>query len=698
MRYGVPLSKLSPLCAVDTETTGLNSWTGDRPFMVTFCDEYGKEAAYYWEVDPFTREPKYDQIEIDELRRFFKKQTRTAVMWNAPFDMTMLESAGIPFLQNFEEGMFAMHCVNTLEPSIGLKQCGDKYLGFDKEDQKDLKDAVKKARREAKKKGWKIAKDLEADYWLAMNLCLKYGLNDAKRTMLLWLTLQEWMTEEEVWDSYNKEKKLLPIVLRMQNRGVRIDPKTVKREIKNNAVQEIVWFKRLQEMAPQIDNFNSDAQLRKFIFGSKKEGGLALKPGKLTATGLASVSAKALKDIDHPFLNALFKYRAASDANQNFFRKYRDLAVKDPDLDYWVLHPSFHQVGPVTGRFACRQPNLQNVPNALTTRSREPIQARTPFGPRPGYAWLAADYKQLEVRIFADRSKEDTLLNAILSGRDMHTECANKAWGGLAHINPAALKAAVHSLELDGTSTSGESRELVLETWDRIGYNPKLKTVEAGRMPQGDLRSPEEAAAARWLEAFEGNIVAAEASLHKENSRAKAKMLLFLKVFGGGAKAAADLMGCTFEQARDFLKEYDTAFPRIQEYSKELSKQALKNGFIRDAFGRKLRVPADKAYVCVNYIVQGSAASFIKDRMIAVEEYLEYARSRGADIWQVLTVHDEIIFEIKKMQGRGIPMRHARAISEIMQDHGGHFDVALPLDLEYTEGSWNNKEKIKLAV
>jgi len=168
-----------------------------------------------------------------------------------------------------------------------------------------------------------------------------------------------------------------------------------------------------------------------------------------------------------------------------------------------------------------------------------------------------------------------------------------------------------------------------------------------------------------------------------------------LKIFGGGANSASDLMDCSYEQAFQFLKDYDTAFPRIVKYAKALAKEAVLNGYIVDCFGRKLQVPEDKPYVCVNYKVQGSAASFIKDRMIVVEEYLVHLRLRRTTIQQLLTIHDEIVFEIL-LNKLGVAKRHIRGIVEIMQDHTGHFDVEMPLDLEYTENSWKDKRTINL--
>jgi DNA polymerase I-like protein with 3'-5' exonuclease and polymerase domains len=680
MHTGTPLHELANLCAVDTETTGLNSWKGDRPFMITFYDECGNSGAYFWEVDPFTRKPRYEESELKTLRRFFKQKKRTCVFWNAKFDMLMLASAGIPYLcGNFEEGMYAMHCVNTIEFNYGLKEISTKYLDMGNEDQKDLKRAVVAARRVGKTLGWTLGPAVAADYWMAMDKCLVYGIRDTERTMRMWLELDDWLDEEEVRPSYELEKKLFPVVMRMEQRGVRIDPVQTRREKRRYQAKAYQHLQELRAAAPEITNFNSDAQLRKHLFSPRKKGGgggLGLKPTKLTPTGLASVSMKAIGHIEHPFLQTFFRYGAATKAANDFFGKYMELSVKDEHEDYWVLHCNFQQVGPKTGRFACREPNLQNVPDAEASRSIVPVQARAPFGPRTGYWWIGFDYQQQEIRVFADVAQEPFLLAAIAEGQDIHDASTNRAWGGA--DNPVAVRAAYHALELDGTnSASGSERwVLVQEANEKFAEFEGLERAEA------------------WLASFNYDIIKAEKSVMKKRSRGNAKMLSFLKIYGGGVKAAMDLLRTDYTKAKQVLDDYDAAFPRIAEYSDELIAEAEIHGFIRDRYGRKLRIPPDRPYVCVNYNVQGSSASFVKNRMVALDEYL-YPNVEEFDMHQVLTVHDEVIVEVPIPQDAAeeeVLKERIKTIAGIMQDHGGHFGVPLPLDIELMRNSWTDKE------
>jgi len=338
----------------------------------------------------------------------------------------------------------------------------------------------------------------------------------------------------------------------------------------------------------------------------------------------------------------------------------------------------FNQVGPRTGRFSCRKPNMQNVANALTTRSPMPIQARTPFVPRPGYVWYAIDYSQLEVRIFADVSQEPSMLEALDSGEDLHDVCTNKAWGG--KDNPAAIRAAIHSLEFDGTGDGTKVKKF----WDKEGVALRdIPTME---------QSAKVYLADKWLAEFDYNIVKAEKSISKKTSRAKAKMILFAKLFGGGPNAIKDLLYCDYHEAAEFLRDYDGAFPEIVQYIRDLSEEASGAGYIMDCFGRRIAVDPDTAYRAVNYKVQGSAASLLKQSMRRTHAYLKKTK---LDAHLLLTIHDEIVFEVRKTHAKRNVLQE---LCRIMEDHGGAFGVPTPVEIDKVTESWNVKKKAKIGV
>lgn len=670
--------------ACDTETTGLNSWLGDRPYAFSFCDCEGRKGFIRGRVDPMTREVFIPKPEWRSLANFFSNDSITKVFHHAKFDIRMLESIGVGVRGKVEETIFALHALNNMEPSFKLKRLAKKYVDIDDADEKELRKATAKARLQAKKKGWKIAEKgghgddpIAADYWLAPEPLLKrYAVLDSERTILLWLMAEGVLDEEEVRDTYQKETKLFWITYAMESRGVKIDRDVVDREIISHEAALKSTVADVQKWKPGI-NLNSPIQLRKFLYLPKDTGGLGIPPVYDKETGNETTDAEALQGITHPFARLVSKVRAHEKALSSFFGKYRTLSIPDPlNPGGLVLHPDFQQVGPVTGRYSCRQPNLQNVADASGAGfTTEPIQARTPFGPRPGYVWYHFDFSQLELRIFADVAQEPTMLAAIKEGGDIHGNTARKIWG---EKRPdAAIKAAITSLGLDGRDAE---------------QTPKaIQTVARLRKREGSTSNAEELAAA-WLYDFEWDINKAEASIDKKNCRKKAKIINFLTVYGGWADAVASKLVCTKAEALELLQEYHATFNRIQPYSEELSKIVYRDGFIRNRFNRKLWVDPDYAYRAVNYMVQGSAADLLKDRMIAVSEYLDRMRGKGVESWLVLTIHDEIVIEVKRECA--FPW-FLRRIRRIMEDHGGRFGLPLPVDLARTVTRWNEKQELK---
>ena len=184
----------------------------------------------------------------------------------------------------------------------------------------------------------------------------------------------------------------------------------------------------------------------------------------------------------------------------------------------------------------------------------------------------------------------------------------------------------------------------------------------------------------------------AEKSLKKSQHRTRAKMVLFLKVFGGGVNAAADLIECSEHVASKLLDDYDAAFPIISKYLQDMIRLARRQGYIVDSFGRRISVDPDAPYRAVNYKVQGGAASFLKDRMIAVDKYLKEVRKK-AEGYMVMTIHDELVIEVRREHA--FPW-FVRKIKRIMEDHTGHFRVDTDVTVARVSRTWADKEPLTI--
>jgi DNA polymerase I-like protein with 3'-5' exonuclease and polymerase domains len=228
------------ILASDTETTGLNPWGTikdygfypARPFAFSFCDTEGHTDYIRWEVEPHTRQVLTTSEDLKTLRDIYSNPEITHIGHNFTFDYRMINALGIEVKGQVRDTILEAHIITGgSELAYGLKALGEKYLGIDTSDEKELRTATIKARHEGKKLGWYIADDehfgkdpIKADYWLApKDICKKYAIQDSIRAMLfdqLWYKeILENPNLKKVWE---RECALTFVTRAMENRGVRL--------------------------------------------------------------------------------------------------------------------------------------------------------------------------------------------------------------------------------------------------------------------------------------------------------------------------------------------------------------------------------------------------------------------------------------------------------------------------------------------
>jgi len=413
------LEALNDLVAVDTETTGLSRWHGDRPFAVSFCDSEGNTHYIRWEVDPFTREVLADPDDLRALFKFFRSGRRF-VFHHGKFDVMMLDAFGVKVpAKTWDDTLVAFRCVKTDEPTYGLKPLAKRYADYEITDEKDLKKATIAARRQGKKEGWKIHEDVPADYWMAdPELCARYAIQDAERTMLLWILVQDRIQEVGVQATYALEMEIQQVTMDMERHGVAIDLPLIKSAQTELGEKLSTLFTELESASWDGFNPNSPQQKIKLLYER-----LGLRPRGWTKSGAPATDKTALEKLNHPVAKLLLEYSNLSKQLQ-FYVQWESQAVEEGGQ--WVIHPTFNPQAADTGRFSCSNPNLQQVP------SRDPeaaARARRPFIPRPGHVWIACDYSQMELRMLASQAHEEGMLNAFRNGADIHEETAYLVFG-----------------------------------------------------------------------------------------------------------------------------------------------------------------------------------------------------------------------------------------------------------------------------
>lgn len=702
-------------CYFDTETTGLSPYLEDRPYAVAFIfgtlEDYTVEY-FEWRVDPMTRKVNPPSKDLTKIQKWMGDTDVRKILFNAKFDITNMNQFGVETKGRLEDVSFAARIFNTQEFNNDLKSLCLRFFGLAPDDQDTLKKTVNKLRSRARKKDWKLAEDVEADYWLCQHVdelmpelpkserdkiresLKEYCVSDVIRTMLLWKMYEEEINNDPYHkETYEREMRLLPVVMEMEERGMALSAERLKTERDNAKATAEKSLREIQRMATEkgYKNFNpgSPKQLVEILYSPEPKG-FGLEPHGTTDTGKPSTNWEALAHhVNHPFVQNLSTWKSSSKSLSTFFDKYEetmrpckyvDNFFEEPDsLNTWALHPSLNQCGTKTLRFSCNNPNLQQVANSDTSaRGTNPIQARAPFGPRPGYRWYMFDFAQMELRVFADIASVPSMLDAIFSGRDLNTENANRAWGG--KNNPYACEAAAYALELGHLSPS---KKEVRQAWEELGWNEDraIKGVKSTLALQ---------VADDWLSKFKYDIVAAEKSLGKSGTRGRSKCVTFCKIYGGGPEAVIPLLYCTAEEAKAYWRQYDEAFPEINYHIRNQSQRAKRDGFIINKYNVKLRVEPQYAYRAVNYEIQGTCAILMKEGILKTHKFL---KDNQIDGHQIITIHDELVFEIHEQYSYKWILRE---IARLMEDHEGRLRVPMPVECKRADLRWDVKTEVKL--
>jgi DNA polymerase-1 len=274
----------------------------------------------------------------------------------------------------------------------------------------------------------------------------------AAATLALGETLERMLREAELLGVFRElDMPLLPVLHRMEERGIRIDP-GVFRELSAGLARDIEAIERkVTDAAGSEFNINSPKQLAFLLFEK-----LGLPPVKKTKTGY-STDVEVLEQLKnlHEVPALVLEYRTLAKIRST----YVDVLPGMVDPRDGRIHSTFHQTQTATGRLSSSDPNLQNIP----IRTGLGRRIRSGFVAEPGNILVGADYSQVELRLLAHLSGDAELIRRFRNGDDIHTATAAAVF----HVAPGEVtseqrrKAKVINFGiLYGMSPFGLSREL----------------------------------------------------------------------------------------------------------------------------------------------------------------------------------------------------------------------------------------------
>ena len=208
------------------------------------------------------------------------------------------------------------------------------------------------------------------------------------------------------------------VLFRMERSGVLIDCALLDAQGRELGERVLALENRAYELAGQPFNLGSPKQLGDILFGK-----MGLPVVKKTATGQPSTDEDVLQQLaaDYPLPKLLLEHRGLSKLKSTYTDKLPQM--RNPRTGR--VHTNFGQATAVTGRLASNDPNLQNIP----VRTSEGRRIREAFIAPPEHTIVSADYSQIELRIMAHLSSDESLLRAFAEGADIHRATAAEIFG-----------------------------------------------------------------------------------------------------------------------------------------------------------------------------------------------------------------------------------------------------------------------------
>ncbi|RXH55211.1 DNA polymerase I [Granulicella sibirica] len=211
---------------------------------------------------------------------------------------------------------------------------------------------------------------------------------------------------------------LVPVLLHMEQAGVRIDPAVLRDMSARLAVDIDTLAEKIYTDSGHRFNINSPKQLGEVLFNQM---GLP-KPMKYGKGKVVSTAQDVLEELaqNHPIAALVIEHRQLQKLKSTYLDSLPTLVDAEGRI-----HTTFNQVGTATGRLSSTNPNLQNIP----TRTALGREIRAAFIAAPGNVLMSADYSQIELRLMAHFSQDPLLLNAYRTNQDIHTLTAAEVFG-----------------------------------------------------------------------------------------------------------------------------------------------------------------------------------------------------------------------------------------------------------------------------
>jgi DNA polymerase-1 len=380
---------------------------------------------------------------------------------------------------------------------------------------------------------------------------------------------------------------------------------------------------------------------------------LGIRSPQKTLKGNDSWGEGALVQINHPLAGWIRQYRTLTKLVSTYIEPYRGINT---------MHTTYANWGTVTGRLSSREPNLQNIP-------------RNHFKLHDVEFNTDAELEEIQGRVDAIIASKGQ--NVSMSAKDLRKDVL-QIWG---FVGDESLdenddkQIAIRRLfkpRPDHYLISYDYSQMEVRMFMNYIGNPDMLEL----MEQGDIDFHGEAAKI----AFNIDNDHPEYKFYRQ----LAKTITFGVIYGIGKDKLAGQLKTTPQEASKYKAEYFKNIKGSKKFFNAVVRMVEQRGWVKSKYNRIYKLERDKGYKAVNYLIQGTSADLLSERMIEVHKFLTGTKSR-----MVLQVHDEIICEIHKDD-----ILLVEKIRDILQENS--LGIPLMVDMELCDPSWATKQEFNI--
>ena len=447
------LSKLikNKIFSFDTETSSLDPIKAE---LIGFSFSLLESEAFYIPLEHIDIE---NNIKLSKekvyklLADLFLRTDLTVIGQNIKYDINVLWKYKILFKCHLQDTMILSYVYNS-SGKHDLDSLAQKYLDYETVKYDDVVGSGVKQKSFSE---------------ITVEQAMPYACEDADISLRLYKYLTDKLKPlEQQYNLYNNiELPLLNVISKIEQNGVMIDAKSLEKQSLSLGKRILSIEKEVYTLADQEFNIGSPKQLQEIFYNQ-----LNLPIIKKTPKGQPSTNEDVMQELSllHELPKLILQYRNLTKLKNT----YTDKLGTQINNKTQRLHTSYNQTITITGRLSSSNPNLQNIP----IKTDDGKKIRKTFITTSDNKIISADYSQIELRVMAHMSKDQSLIKSFLNGEDIHSATAKEVFS-LNNKNPndderRAAKAINFGL-IYGISSFGLSKQLKINNNDAKDYIEK---------------------------------------------------------------------------------------------------------------------------------------------------------------------------------------------------------------------------------